>query len=316
MKYMLLLTVLLSSGAFASKFDDTLVLAEQGEAYAQYNLGIMYENGEGVPEDDAKAVKWYRKAADQGYANAQYNLALMYDSSEGVPENDAEAVKWYRKAAEAIKWYRQAADQLHAKAQYNLALMYDNGEGVPENDAEAVKWYRKAADQGSANAQANLGVLYYLGDGVPQNFIRSYVWMSMAKAQGNKSATDNLEILKPKMTKQQIAEGQALAARCYESNYFDCESGHKAPIVPAQSSESYACKEAKKSLKEWQQFMDDDVATRRLGRRQAIYSAGAKGGIGALAGAELRYDNAIKKRERENLTQKQQLRSRLIDLGC
>ena len=71
------------------------------------NLGIMYDIGEGVPENNAEAVKWYRKAADQGHASAQCNLGLMYDNGEGVPENDAEAVKWYRKAA----------DQGHAKAQ-------------------------------------------------------------------------------------------------------------------------------------------------------------------------------------------------------
>ena len=51
---------------------------------AQNNLGLMYANGEGVPEDDAEAVHWYRKAAKQGYADAQYNLGLMYDYGEGV----------------------------------------------------------------------------------------------------------------------------------------------------------------------------------------------------------------------------------------
>ena len=64
------------------------------------NLGVMYDNGDGVPENDAEAVKWYRKAADQGHASAQYNLGVMYSNGEGVPENDAEAVKWYRKAAD------------------------------------------------------------------------------------------------------------------------------------------------------------------------------------------------------------------------
>ena len=74
--------------------------AEKGEVWAQYNLGILYENGEGVPENDATAVKWYRKAAEQGIANAQYNLDVMYHSGRGVPEDDATAVKWYTKAAE------------------------------------------------------------------------------------------------------------------------------------------------------------------------------------------------------------------------
>jgi uncharacterized protein len=68
-------------------------LAEQGTAYAQYNLGVMYAEGHGVPQNYAEAVKWYRLAADQGPAAAQNNLGLMYESGHGVPQNYAEAVK-------------------------------------------------------------------------------------------------------------------------------------------------------------------------------------------------------------------------------
>ena len=54
----------------------------------------------GVPEDDAEAVRWFRLAAEQGDAYAQYNLGRMYANGEGVPEDFVEAVAWYRKAAE------------------------------------------------------------------------------------------------------------------------------------------------------------------------------------------------------------------------
>jgi len=74
--------------------------AEQGDAEAQSALGIMYDLGEGVPEDDAEAVKWYRKAAEQGNGEAQHTLGIMYANGKGVPEDDVEAAKWYRKAAE------------------------------------------------------------------------------------------------------------------------------------------------------------------------------------------------------------------------
>ena len=87
-------------GDFAAALHEWRPLAEQGDADAQYNLGVMYENGRGVPQNDAEAVKWYRKAAEQGLASAQNNLGLMYANGRGVPQNDAEAVKWYRKAAE------------------------------------------------------------------------------------------------------------------------------------------------------------------------------------------------------------------------
>ena len=118
---------------------------------------------------------------------------------------------------------KAAADQGLVDAQYNLGLMYDNGEGVPENNAEAIRLYRKAADQGHAKAQSGLALMYAKGEGVPENFIRAYVWWSMAKTQGHTDAAGNLDILKPKMTKQQIADAQALAAKCYESNYKDCD---------------------------------------------------------------------------------------------
>ena len=177
-------------------------MAEKGDVIAQFDLGFMYSNGEGVPKNYAEAVKWFRKAAEQGDASAQYNLGVMYDKGFGVPENDAEAVKWYRKAAE------QGDDF----AQFNLGLRYQRGEGVPENDAEAVKWYRKAAEQGNASAQLNLGYMYFKGDGVSENYVEAYKWLNLAAAQGNQMSKSNKNILARKMTTQQIAEAQRLSA--------------------------------------------------------------------------------------------------------
>ena len=73
--------------------------AEQGDAWAQNNLGYAYRLGWGVPEDDAEAVRWYRKAAAQGHADAQNNLGVMYKSGEGVPENYVQAYAWCNLAA-------------------------------------------------------------------------------------------------------------------------------------------------------------------------------------------------------------------------
>ena len=73
--------------------------ADKGEAWAQYNLGIMYANGEGVPEDDATAVKWYTKAAEQGDAAAQNNLGVMYEDGHGVPQDNVMAYMWWNLAA-------------------------------------------------------------------------------------------------------------------------------------------------------------------------------------------------------------------------
>ncbi|MDR3262633.1 MAG: hypothetical protein LBT78_12495 [Tannerella sp.] len=120
--------------------------AEQGNAKAQNNLGFLYEVGQGVPQDDGEAVKWYRKAAEQGHAKAQYNLANHYSRGLGVPQNDAEAVKWYL----------EAANKGVLNAMNNLGAMYAIGRGVEKNEAEAVKWYRIAAGQGDETAIRNL----------------------------------------------------------------------------------------------------------------------------------------------------------------
>jgi TPR repeat protein len=251
MKYILILTVLLTSTAFAAPdFDETMAAAKQGEAYAQNNLGAMYDNGVGIAEDYAEAVKWYHKAADQGNAEAQFNLALMYDNGKGVPENDSEAVKWYRKAAadgdqaaqfnlgymydhgegtpeddkEAVKWYRKAADQGLAEAQYNLGIMYaKSGDGVSQNDAEAFKWNREAARQGFSKAQSDLGFMYATGTGVPIDNIRAYVWWVMAIIQGDARSSASLDWLKPKMAAQKIVTATDKATKCYESKYKDCD---------------------------------------------------------------------------------------------
>ena len=74
-------------------------LAEQGYASAQYNLGVMYDNGLGVPQDYREAAKWYRFAAEQGKVKAQSNLASMYTHGQGVPEDYVLAHKWADLAA-------------------------------------------------------------------------------------------------------------------------------------------------------------------------------------------------------------------------
>ncbi len=74
-------------------------LAEQGNTSAQNNLGVMYAEGRGVPQDYAEAVRWYRLAAEQGDAGAQNNLGIMYDTGEGVTQDNVQAHMWYNLAA-------------------------------------------------------------------------------------------------------------------------------------------------------------------------------------------------------------------------
>ena len=78
-----------NDGDYATALKEWKPLAEQGYAFAQYNLGILYEYGNGVPKDYAEAVKWYRLSAEQGYAISQYSLGLMYSNGYGVLKDKA-----------------------------------------------------------------------------------------------------------------------------------------------------------------------------------------------------------------------------------
>ena len=129
--------------------DDTRTLAEAGDPAAQYELGVMYQNGEGVPQNYSKAVKWFRMAAEQGDSNAQYSLGLKYSVGHGVPQNYPEAAKLHRKSAE----------QGYSAAQLSLARMYDRGNGVRQNELLAYMWSNLAANRGLEKAEAHRDVL-------------------------------------------------------------------------------------------------------------------------------------------------------------
>ncbi len=149
--------------------------AEEDHAEGQYNLGGCYYRGQGVAKDYTEAVKWYRKAAEQGYDKAQNNLGVCYARGDGLAKD----------AAAAVKWYRKAAEQGNAKAQFYLGDCYGNGDGVAKDHTEAVKWYRKAAEHGYAPAQHNLGSCYYSGDGVAKDSAESVEWWRKAADQGD-----------------------------------------------------------------------------------------------------------------------------------
>ena len=91
------------SGDFATALREWTPLAKQGNADAQYNLGVMYNEGKGVPQDDKTAVMWHRLAAEQGYADAQGNLGAMYAMGKGVIQDNVYAHMWLNFAASSGK---------------------------------------------------------------------------------------------------------------------------------------------------------------------------------------------------------------------
>lgn len=125
------------AGNYNQAFRLWQLLAQQGDAEAQYNLGVMYEKGQGVEQNYQQAVAWYQKAANQGDAEAQFNLGGMYYNGQGVAQNYQQALAWYQKAA----------NQGVAMAQYSLGVMYAKGQGVAQDFQQAKAWWQKVLAQ-------------------------------------------------------------------------------------------------------------------------------------------------------------------------
>jgi TPR repeat protein len=125
-------------GDYATALREWQPLAKQGQAVAQYNLGLLYANGQGVTKDDAQARQWYEKAALQNHAEAQVNLGSLYDYARGGPQDFKMAVRWYRRSAE----------QGNELAQKRLGLLYERGDGVQKDYVQAYMWYKLGAANG------------------------------------------------------------------------------------------------------------------------------------------------------------------------
>ena len=117
-------------GDYATAFREWKPLADQGDASAQHNLGVMYDEGYGVLQDHKAAVKWYTLAAEKGLDYAQFNLGFMYRNGVGILQD----------FKTALKWYILSAEEGYAKAQYNLVVMYALGQGVIEDKVYAHMW--------------------------------------------------------------------------------------------------------------------------------------------------------------------------------
>ena len=143
-------------GNYQRAFKKYMICAKEGDEFAQYMIGIMYKNGQGVNQDYKKAYSWVSQSANQGYYFAQHKLSEFYELGIGVLKDDKLV----------FSWNLEAAKQGHALSQYNLAQNYRVGQGVLKNYKKAVTWYKKAAEQESTIAQTALGVMYVNGDGV------------------------------------------------------------------------------------------------------------------------------------------------------
>ena len=196
-------------------------MAEGGNSDAQVLLSLMYDNGQGLPQDRRKATEWLLRAADGGNSNAKHDIGLRYYRGQGVEQNYQTAADWWQKAAsdgipdsqfnlallyhrglgvgqdfiKARRYFKQAADKGHDLAQYSLATMHAFGHGGAKDYDAAFRLFQKAANRGTAQAQYNLGVFYENGYGVTRDLGEAKRWYRLAAAQNLQEAADRLKAL-------------------------------------------------------------------------------------------------------------------------
>ena len=135
--------------------------AEEGDAAAQYDLGVMYAHGQGADQNHKKACKWYKRAAEQEHALAHQRLGIMYREGQGVKQN----------SKKAIAHLKRSLEQGNSNAQKSLTVTY-----------------AKEAREGDAESQNILGSMYYHGKGVKQSYEQAFDWFQMAAEQGHAGA--------------------------------------------------------------------------------------------------------------------------------
>jgi hypothetical protein len=123
--------------------------AEAGDTEAQFILGTAYEEGDGVPKNEAEAVRWFRVAAAKGCHYSECHLGVAYAEGDGVPQDYREAVKWFTLAA-------AAGDD---RAQFHPATAYADGRGVTQDYIQAHMWFNLAADINCKIDVSNLDAL-------------------------------------------------------------------------------------------------------------------------------------------------------------
>ena len=170
-------------------------LANQGDRIAQFKLGVLYDEGNGVDKNSREAIRWYCVSSAQGFPEAAYNLGRLYQDGRGIPQS----------FERARQWYLIAAGRGETKAAVNLGVMNASGEGGRRDYRTAIGWFLFAAQRGDDRAKNNLGTMYFNGDLVP-------MWYNLAAAQGDAEAIQNRASVAHLMTAKQIARAQKMAS--------------------------------------------------------------------------------------------------------
>jgi TPR repeat protein len=167
--------------------------AEAGHALAQWKLGRMYAEGDGVPQNDLRAFEYFSRIAN-GYADdnpataqarfvANAFVALGHYYLDGIPDTSVKA-----DPARAREMFFYAASYFaDPDAQYYLARLYLDGRGAPRDPRQAARWLSLAAHKGQHQAQALLGGMLFKGEHLTRQAARGLMWLTLARES---AATD------------------------------------------------------------------------------------------------------------------------------
>lgn len=215
-------------GELEAAFDAFSQAAEQGNAIAQWKVGKMYADGEGIPEDDYKAFLMFSRIADthaedspyspvaQIVADAFVSLGNYYKSgiaAAGIQPNIRRAVDLFTHAATYFG---------DANAQYQLARLYLEGNGVMPDPNRAARWLNLAARKNHAAAQATLGDMLVYGHGVQAMPAEGYMWLRIARESASPAERDWILALHHRaeqtLTEEQRAAGETMARNWLDRN--------------------------------------------------------------------------------------------------
>jgi len=192
--------------------------ANAGHVRAPLVLGILYEKGEGVPEDHALAAKWYQKGMDNGNVAAIRRLSEMYRLGMGVPHDEKKARELMNRAAAlgdkaAPKFLeKQDQDRLHPKPGQDIKAEAYRAHKQKQFE-KAKKLYQQCAEMGNDGCQLALGVIYEFGEGVPRNDSQAVAWYRKSADQGNPIGQKTLGLMYE--LGKGVPENWAEAARLY-----------------------------------------------------------------------------------------------------
>ncbi|MDR2015476.1 MAG: sel1 repeat family protein [Azoarcus sp.] len=245
------------------RFEEIKLAADQGDAQSQYDLGRMYEEGQGVKQDPGKAIQYYLRAAEQGHAKAQYDLGLMYSRLPANKKNEEEATRWIQTAMDG---FRQAAEKGDAEAQCRLGEIYDIAKkeslryGTLKNEnqnkriktiasalglysgekdekwfeEESARWFqmategfRQPAASGDMKAQFELGGIYCWFLSGRENEEQGVQWFQKAAEQGLADAQYELGYMHSTgwcVAEQNITEALKWYTRAAEQEHFPAQT--------------------------------------------------------------------------------------------